>query len=91
MGSIIRPRPTATAGEIMEKYKVFTVMRYYRESDILVGAFDNYLKARQAYEETIKDIENGKFTFALGVGLFAWENGIVAKSENFLKKLSKNT
>ena len=74
----------------MEKYKTFTVTRYYRESDILVGAFDNYPQAKDAYEETIKDIENGKFTFALGVGLIAWENGTVKKSENFIKKLSKN-
>ena len=78
MGGIIRPRPTATAGEKMDRIKeckTFTVTRYYKESDILVGAFADYEKAKASYEQTKTDISNGTFSWAIGACLVGWDNG----------------
>jgi hypothetical protein len=53
--------------------KVYTVMREYRESDILVLATASYEQALNAYNKQIDLIDKHIFTNAIGVRLLEWE------------------
>jgi hypothetical protein len=53
--------------------KVYTVMREYRESDILVLATASYEQALNAYNKQINLIDKRIFTNAIGVRLLEWE------------------
>ena len=53
--------------------KVYTVMREYRENDILVLATASYEQALNTYHEQIGLIDKGIFTNAIGVRLLEWE------------------
>jgi hypothetical protein len=53
--------------------KVYTVIREYRESDILVLATASYEQALDTYHRQINLIDKRIFTNAIGVRLLEWE------------------
>ena len=55
--------------------KVYTVLREYKESDILVTACDNYQYALDTYHREINKISRGIYSNAIGVVLYEWEKG----------------
>ena len=55
--------------------KVYTVLRQYRESEILVIACDNYQYALDTYHREIDRIDSGIYTNAIGVKLYEGEQG----------------
>lgn len=55
--------------------KVYTVLREYKNSDILVIACDNYQYALNTYHREIDRIDSGTYTNAIGIVLYEWEKG----------------
>ena len=55
--------------------KVYTVLREYKESDILVTACDNYQYALDTYHKEVNKIIRGIYSNAIGVVLYGWEKG----------------
>lgn len=55
--------------------KVYTVLREYKESEILVIACDSYQYALTNYHREIDRIKGGIYTNAIGVKLYEWEQG----------------
>lgn len=57
--------------------KVYTVMRNYRESEVLVLATASYEHALDTYHRQINLIDKGVYTNAIGVRLHEWSGGRV--------------
>lgn len=55
--------------------KVYTILRQYKESDILVTACDNYQYALDTYNKEIDKINRKIYSNAIGIILSAWEKG----------------
>lgn len=55
--------------------KVYTVLREYKNSDILVTAYDSYHYALDTYLKEINKINRGIYSNAIGVVLYEWEKG----------------
>jgi len=55
--------------------KVYTVLRRYVASEILVIACDDYQYALDIYHREIDKMDSGVYTMAIGVKLYEWEKG----------------
>lgn len=55
--------------------KVYTVLREYKNSDILVTACDNYQYALDTYHREVNKLKRGIYFNAIGVVLYEWEKG----------------